>query len=84
MGCSSLRVLNIPLGVLRARNLTVDSEVKVPVRYKEFALDGFYRLDLLVNDASAALRRRGRVAVDKRKVEESFAPCLNVAAAKIP
>jgi GxxExxY protein len=36
---------------LRVRNLTVSSELKVPVRYKELVLDGFYRLDLLVNDA---------------------------------
>lgn len=36
---------------LRARNLEVKSEVKVPVRYKDLVLDGFYRLDLLVNDA---------------------------------
>jgi GxxExxY protein len=27
------------------------SEVKVRVRYKDLVLDGFYRLDLLVNDA---------------------------------
>jgi GxxExxY protein len=36
---------------LRARNLTVNSEVMVPVRYKDLVLDGCYRLDLLVNDA---------------------------------
>jgi GxxExxY protein len=36
---------------LRACELEVCSEVKVPVRYKELVLDGFYRLDLLVNDA---------------------------------
>jgi GxxExxY protein len=36
---------------LRARKLEVTSEVKVPVRYKDLVLDGFYRLDLLVNDA---------------------------------
>ena len=36
---------------LRARKLQVSSEVKVPVRYKDLVLDGFYRLDLLVNDA---------------------------------
>ena len=36
---------------LRARNLTVASEVVVPVRYKELVLDGHYRLDLLVEDA---------------------------------
>lgn len=36
---------------LRARNLTVCSELTVPVRYKDLVLDGFYRLDLLVNDA---------------------------------
>ena len=35
---------------LRARSLTVSSEVRVPVRYKELVLDGYYRLDLLVND----------------------------------
>ena len=35
---------------LRARTLEVISEVKVPVRYKDLVLDGFYRLDLLVND----------------------------------
>ena len=36
---------------LRARKLDVTSEVKVPVRYKDLVLDGFYRLDLLVNDS---------------------------------
>ena len=36
---------------LRARKLEVTSEVKVPVRYKDLVLDGFYRLDLLINDA---------------------------------
>jgi len=36
---------------LRARKLEVISEVKVPVGYKDLVLDGFYRLDLLVNDA---------------------------------
>ena len=36
---------------LRARNLEVTAEVKVPVRYKDLVLDGFYRLDLLVNNA---------------------------------
>lgn len=35
---------------LRARNLEVSSELRVPVRYKDLVLDGFYRLDLLVND----------------------------------
>ena len=34
-----------------ARARDVSSEVKVPVRYKDLVLDGFYRLDLLVNDA---------------------------------
>ena len=36
---------------LQARKLEVTSEVKVPVRYKDLVLDGFYRLDLLINDA---------------------------------
>jgi GxxExxY protein len=36
---------------LRARNLAVTSEVKVPVRYKDLVLNGCYRLDLLVEDA---------------------------------
>ena len=36
---------------LQARNLAVEKEVKVPVRYKDLILDGFYRLDLVVNDA---------------------------------
>jgi GxxExxY protein len=36
---------------LRARKLQVVSEVKVPVRYKDLVLDGFYRLGLLINDA---------------------------------
>ena len=36
---------------LRARKLEVTAEVKVPVRYKDLVLDGFYRLDLLVNNA---------------------------------
>jgi GxxExxY protein len=36
---------------LQARKLTVNREVTVPVRYKGIVLDGFYRLDLLVNDA---------------------------------
>jgi GxxExxY protein len=36
---------------LRARRLEVATEIKVPVRYKDLVLDGFYRLDLLVNDA---------------------------------
>ena len=36
---------------LRARALTVSSEVTVPVRYKDLVLDGFYRLDLVINDA---------------------------------
>jgi PD-(D/E)XK nuclease superfamily len=30
---------------LRARGLMLSSEVKVPVRYKDLVLDGFYRLD---------------------------------------
>ena len=36
---------------LQARKLEVISEVKVPVRYKDLILEGFYRLDLLINDA---------------------------------
>jgi len=36
---------------LQARKLEVTSEVRVPVRYKDLVLDGFYRLDLLINDA---------------------------------
>jgi GxxExxY protein len=36
---------------LRARAMTVTSEVTVPVRYKDLVLDGFYRLDLIINDA---------------------------------
>lgn len=36
---------------LQARKLEVKPEVRVPVRYKDLVLDGFYRLDLLVNDA---------------------------------
>ena len=48
---------------LRARSLTVSSEVRVPVRYKEFVLDGFYRLDLLVNDA---------VVVELKAVSSTF------------
>ena len=36
---------------LRARKLEVNLEVRVPVRYKDLVLDGFYRLDLLINDA---------------------------------
>ena len=36
---------------LRERKLEVTSEVRVPVRYKDLLLDGFYRLDLLINDA---------------------------------
>ena len=36
---------------LRARALTVSSEVSIPVRYKDLVLDGFYRLDLVINDA---------------------------------
>ncbi len=36
---------------LHARNSTVRSEVVAPVRYKELVLNGFYRLDLLINDA---------------------------------
>ena len=35
---------------LEARNLTVTSQLKVPIRYKHLILDGFYQLDLLVND----------------------------------
>jgi GxxExxY protein len=36
---------------LAARDLAVKSALKVPVRYKDLVLDGFYQLDLLVNDA---------------------------------
>jgi len=36
---------------LQARNLTVNAQLKVPTRYKHLVLDGFYQLDLLVNDA---------------------------------
>ena len=36
---------------LQARKLEVTAEVRVPVRYKDLVLDGFYRLDLLINDA---------------------------------
>ena len=36
---------------LQVRKLEVTSEVKVPVRYKDLVLDGFYRLDLLINNA---------------------------------
>lgn len=36
---------------LQARNLNVQSELIVPVRYKHLVLDGGYRLDLLVEDA---------------------------------
>ena len=36
---------------LQERKLTVQREVTVPVRYKGLLLSGFYRLDLIVNDA---------------------------------
>ena len=36
---------------LHQRNLTVASEIKIPVRYKHLILDGGYRVDLLVQEA---------------------------------
>jgi hypothetical protein len=30
---------------LQARNLTVNAQLKVPIRYKHLVLDGFYQLD---------------------------------------
>ena len=36
---------------LGVRNLKFQSEVVIPVRYKDLVLDGGYRLDLLVEDA---------------------------------
>ena len=36
---------------LDARNLTVKTQMRVPIRYKHLILEGFYQLDLLVNEA---------------------------------
>ena len=36
---------------LQARDLQVNSQLKVPIRYKHLVLDGSCQLDLLVNDA---------------------------------
>ena len=36
---------------LQERKLSVHREVAVPVRYKGLILDGFYRVDLFINDA---------------------------------
>ena len=64
---------------LQAHKLEVKSEVRIPVRYKDPVLDGFYRLDLFINNAvieieNIPLRLRGsasrRQGMDTKKGEE--------------